>query len=291
MPIQRPAVLLLASTTLLASTPSHPTLADPGVWAGSTFTLDSFCLAEAKSPIGTEFISGIGEGFDVGISNFAFATLSDFSTAAASSNAFSRFGPNAGMPRGDRIIIEGASSSRLAPEAGWSGGRAFGRSSVRVDFSLPFGGRFRVLDGWFRQDSGASSSSVTLASEVAPVFAFGQPTDLPAGVFGVLEPGDYSLLFGSISETTLGTSLELSTEASYAFDLQLLANVSCPGDFNRDSQIDDADFPAFAIAYNLLDCADPGMPTDCPADLDFSGFVDDGDFVVFARAYDSLLCP
>lgn len=287
MPFRSPAALLLSAATLFASTAAH---ADPGVWAGSTFTLDSFCLADAQSPIGTEFISGIGEGFDIGINNFAFATLPDLSMAATASNAFSRFGPSSGMPRGDRIIIEGFSNSRLAPEPNWSSGRAFGRSSVRVDFSLPFGGRFRILDGWFRQDSVASSSTVTLGSESTQVFAFGDPADLPAGVFGVLAPGNYSLFFGSVSEATLGSPGGLFTEASYAFDLQLLANLTCPGDFNIDSRIDDSDFPAFAVAYNLLDCADPAMPLDCPADLDFNGFVDDADFAVFAGGYDLLIC-
>lgn len=266
------------------------TRADTGVWASSTFTLDSFCLANAQSPEGSELISGNGEGFDVGISNFAFATLTDFSVAATASAAFSRFGPNAAMPKGDRIIIEGFSNSRLSPEPNWTGGRAFGRSSVRVDFSLPFGGRFRVFDGWIRTDSASSSATISLSNSGTTIFAYDKPEDSPAGNFGVLPPGNWSLFFGSTSETTLDSPPGLSTEASYAFDLQLLANASCPGDFDTDSQIDDADFVPFAVAYNLLDCADPAMPLDCPADLDFSGWVDDADFILFAAAYDALLC-
>ncbi|MBS0187999.1 MAG: hypothetical protein JSS51_08010 [Planctomycetes bacterium] len=65
----------------------------------------------------------------------------------------------------------------------------------------------------------------------------------------------------------------------------------CPGDLNSDGFVDDADFVFFAAAYNLLDCADPGMPADCPSDLNHDGVVDDTDFVVFAAAYNALLCP
>lgn len=64
----------------------------------------------------------------------------------------------------------------------------------------------------------------------------------------------------------------------------------CSGDFNSDRMVDDADFVAFASAYNMLDCADPGMPAGCPSDLNFDAFIDDTDFVLFASAYDALLC-
>lgn len=65
----------------------------------------------------------------------------------------------------------------------------------------------------------------------------------------------------------------------------------CPGDLNGDRQVDDSDFVTFAVAYNILDCADPAMPGACPSDLNADGFVDDSDFVAFAAAYDALVCP
>lgn len=65
----------------------------------------------------------------------------------------------------------------------------------------------------------------------------------------------------------------------------------CPGDLNGDSVVDDADFQVFAVAYNILDCADPAMAAGCPSDLNSDGFVDDADFSLFAVAYDALLCP
>ncbi|MBL8874712.1 MAG: hypothetical protein JNM86_02830 [Phycisphaerae bacterium] len=65
----------------------------------------------------------------------------------------------------------------------------------------------------------------------------------------------------------------------------------CPGDLNADGFVDDSDFIVFVAAYNILDCADPGMAVGCPADLDLSGAVDDADFVIFLGAYNQLLCP
>ncbi|MBL8887279.1 MAG: hypothetical protein JNK16_11510 [Phycisphaerales bacterium] len=64
----------------------------------------------------------------------------------------------------------------------------------------------------------------------------------------------------------------------------------CPGDFNLDGQVDDADFVIFVNSYNILDCADPSMPEGCPGDMNGDGFVDDADFVDFAFAYNNLVC-
>ncbi|MBY0111387.1 MAG: hypothetical protein K2Y21_01095 [Phycisphaerales bacterium] len=66
---------------------------------------------------------------------------------------------------------------------------------------------------------------------------------------------------------------------------------SCVGDINTDGVVDDTDFTIFAAAYNILDCADPAMPSGCPADLNADGVVDDLDFVAFAAAYNDLVCP
>ena len=64
----------------------------------------------------------------------------------------------------------------------------------------------------------------------------------------------------------------------------------CPGDFNIDGVVDDADFVIFVNSYNILDCADPAMPEGCPGDMNGDGFVDDADFVDFAFAYNNLVC-
>ncbi|MBX3388097.1 MAG: hypothetical protein KF691_01435 [Phycisphaeraceae bacterium] len=65
----------------------------------------------------------------------------------------------------------------------------------------------------------------------------------------------------------------------------------CPADLNQDGFVDDADFPVFVNAYNILDCADPSMPAGCPADLNADSLVDDADFVEFVVAYNELVCP
>lgn len=65
----------------------------------------------------------------------------------------------------------------------------------------------------------------------------------------------------------------------------------CPGDLNADAIVDDADFTAFATAYNVLDCSDATMPPRCPSDLNRDGAVNDDDFSIFAVAYDAALCP
>lgn len=65
----------------------------------------------------------------------------------------------------------------------------------------------------------------------------------------------------------------------------------CPQDLNEDTFVDDLDFQIFVLAYNILDCADPGMPVDCPADMNLDGVVDDRDFQIFVIGYNAVLCP
>lgn len=57
----------------------------------------------------------------------------------------------------------------------------------------------------------------------------------------------------------------------------------CPADLNLDGVVDDADFVAFATAYDAYLSFD--------GDVDFDAKTDDADFVIFAAAYDELLCP
>ncbi|MGH7244878.1 MAG: LamG domain-containing protein [Phycisphaerales bacterium] len=66
---------------------------------------------------------------------------------------------------------------------------------------------------------------------------------------------------------------------------------TCPCDLNHDSFVDDSDFTLFVKAYNILDCADPSMPSGCPADFNSDSLVDDADFIQFVGAYNNLVCP
>ncbi len=89
-----------------------------------------------------------------------------------------------------------------------------------------------------------------------------------------------------------GPGIQPLTDESWAVDnLRVTVAGSCPGDFNHDGLVDDLDFSIFVVAYDTLDCADPGMPAGCPADLNGDHLVDDSDFVIFAAAYDALVCP
>lgn len=57
----------------------------------------------------------------------------------------------------------------------------------------------------------------------------------------------------------------------------------CPGDFNGDGQVDDADFVLFLNYYNNL--------LDPRGDLSGDGQTDDADFLSFVSGYDTLVCP
>lgn len=95
----------------------------------------------------------------------------------------------------------------------------------------------------------------------------------------------------SVTITVTMTRNDGSYNDGYADDLSFSLDSTCIGDLNSDGLVDDADFSLFAVAYNILDCADPAMPAACPADFNRDGLVDDLDFSLFALAYDALLCP
>ncbi len=89
-----------------------------------------------------------------------------------------------------------------------------------------------------------------------------------------------------------GTAVNVGTQGfALVVTGEVAAFVACPADLNGDSQVDDADFAIFAIAYDLFACSAPGMPAGCPSDLNTDTFVEDADFVIFATAYDAFLCP
>jgi hypothetical protein len=94
------------------------------------------------------------------------------------------------------------------------------------------------------------------------------------------DSGEYTVVVTNACESSPSLAAALTVRAS-----------CCPADLNSDTQVDDADFSIFVVAYDLLDCADPAMPAGCPADLNSDGFVDDADFGVFAVAYNELVCP
>lgn len=123
----------------------------------------------------------------------------------------------------------------------------------------------------------------------------GSGLDSAMGQVDSLEPGPsdvrYSTVFPLGQALTDFSTPELPVNGRASYRIIGIAQSACPGDFNADGQVDDADFVIFAAAYDILDCSDPTMPLNCAADLSTDGFVDDSDFVLFAAAYDELLCP
>jgi hypothetical protein len=113
----------------------------------------------------------------------------------------------------------------------------------------------------------------------------------PGQVYLTMIPSGSSISIATLSATYQGASRIISS-ADFSFVSPLTLIVApCSADFNADNVVDDADFAAFATAYNILDCLDPLMPVGCPADINADAFVDDSDFVLFADAYNALLCP
>jgi len=64
----------------------------------------------------------------------------------------------------------------------------------------------------------------------------------------------------------------------------------CPSDLDGNGIVEDADFAAFTIAYEIFACAAPDMTVDCPADFNRDGVVDDADFQVFVVGYGGMVC-
>lgn len=150
----------------------------------------------------------------------------------------------------------------------------------------------------------------TAVLEDGTTFVTNAPANAGAPSFdsasGLTLLADRSIVFTSLF--TYNTVLRLKPETrelTVAADLgpQVTADVrgamlltgmaqfrNCPGDLNLDGAVDDADFVLFVGMYDLLDCADVGIPVGCPGDLNGDLVVDDGDFVVFVGAYEVLVC-
>ena len=95
----------------------------------------------------------------------------------------------------------------------------------------------------------------------------------------------------SVSGDAYGSSLSTAGERGSPGRFASVSCSPCPADLNQDGQVDDADFSVFAVAYDILDCADPAMSAGCKSDLNKDGVVDDMDFQLFVVAYDVLICP
>lgn len=68
-----------------------------------------------------------------------------------------------------------------------------------------------------------------------------------------------------------------------------LERQDCPGDFNSDGMVDDADFAGFVFEYSRLLCPWIGMG-ECKGDINRDSMVDDADFTFFLAAYNEMVC-
>ncbi len=178
-----------------------------------------------------------------------------------------------------------------------------------------FPGPPQLLAGGF-EDRGAAAAgnfgnSVSLAGDTALVGAF---ADIVLGVQAQGSAYVFSRADTTWTRTKVLTSPDGLAYDSFANSVSISGKVAvsgtcgddidgknnqgsawifsiCPLDLNGDSVVDDADFVIFALAYNVLDCADPAMPAACPADFNNDGAVDDSDFVMFIAGYNLLVCP
>ncbi|MBY0112513.1 MAG: hypothetical protein K2Y21_06805 [Phycisphaerales bacterium] len=148
----------------------------------------------------------------------------------------------------------------------------------------------------------SASSGVTIVTITTNANAEIYSTTLPSGANGVVIPAStmlpatgYRLKISFSAQQTSPSVGFPGATAIVAFDRQTIyaftTRAACPADLTNDALVDDADFVLFSSAYQLLDCASPGMTPGCPADFTKDSFVDDGDFVIFAAAYEALACP
>jgi len=143
--------------------------------------------------------------------------------------------------------------------------------AVPITFGTPF---TLGVYGWalagMRSQSGVGGNSTALVDD------------------GKIRWGGVLGIFAGTTPVTAGSTVSSASGIDWRFGIQ--PPDPCPGDFNIDGVVDDADFVIFVNAYNILDCADPTMPDGCVCDMNGDGFVDDADFVDFVVAYNNLTC-
>lgn len=122
-----------------------------------------------------------------------------------------------------------------------------------------------------------------------PAFLLDLASRLSVGSIAI--GGSLTTLTGTTSQIVFGFTGYDSSNGGRATLTLTIGAPPCLGDLNADAVVDDSDFVIFAVAYNVLDCVDPAMPSGCPSDLNRDGFVDDADFVSFVGAYNRLFCP
>lgn len=186
-----------------------------------------------------------------------------------------------------QIFADADASANISGTEEIVSGEAAGEAQFDVVFTIAAPTQWRIDSGSLFV-LGNGSGSVSLKRGSTQIFSY---TSVIANASGLLQPGQYTLS-GRVQANSNWNSGGGTSSANLSFQFALTEPVeTCPGDFNGDSAVDDADFSIFAVAYNILDCSDSTMASGCPADLNSDGFVDDADFSRFVVAYNDFTCP
>ncbi len=177
------------------------------------------------------------------------------------------------------IAVCGWSTPAPGQEAAWNSQPTSGGPSVRAGHAMAYDSS-RGVTVLFGGNSGLSAKTWEWNGSVWTKLAISGPTSRSYHAMAYDSARKQTVLFGG----------ERISPVLFYGDTQTYGAVSCPADLNGDRLVDDADFQAFVVAYNILDCADPAMPTGCPADLNGDNMVDDADFSQFVLAYDAMVC-
>jgi hypothetical protein len=257
------------------------------LWSVASFTFFVQAEASGESPFDDFFSRKGGGSSGVGLSDSRTFDANGSLVDGDGSSTASAFASYAAV--GNVLSLSANAGSDVDPGDFMIAGLASGVASVTVDFALPAGGTYRVIDGNF---GGTHADSTGSLGPVGgdPILSFSMGTQ-PNGEQGNLAPGTYRIVVESSAYSNFNFFNGLFAGSSCTLDIEVIPAATCVGDLTADNQVDDADFQLFAVAYDLLDCADPAMPAGCPADLNADGFVDDLDFQLFAVAYDQLICP
>lgn len=265
----------------------HAASADP-IWQNSNYFANTKASASVESPF--DFLSDSQGGNYSGLFPPRDDTYSvslslpdgDGNAVAASQLRYAF--------TGNVLSVFGSVSADVDPGDFMIAGKADSVSILTVQFDLPAGGTFRIIDGFFGGTHASSYASLN-GSSPNPIFSFDSFGNQPNGESGPLGAGPYTLEIGASANSDFIFFNGLFADASFSLDIEIISGSSCPCDLNGDGFVDDADFSIFVGAYNILDCADPAMPAGCPSDFNGDGLVDDADFVIFVPAYNALICP
>lgn len=252
------------------------TLPDGDLVAGGTFTTVGNINAKSIARWNGSSWSSLGGGTNGDV--YALATMPNGDLAVGGS--FTTVG-NLVSAYWARWSENPAPSIALQPA-----GQFVGKHSMFTLIAAPANGFNAVTYQWFRNQTpisdgpgGASIGGgvVSGASGALPSPTYSSLVTLAISDVQPSDTGSYTIIFtnpcGATSSQPAGVVVE-----------------GCTGDLNGDNLVDSVDFQFFVFAYNILDCADPAMPSTCAADLNDDGVVDDADFSIFVLAYDQAVC-